>query len=52
MLGYNEMRHPSNLSLKTRGAADPHTRITVKPLLKDSPNKGHHINYLLTKDTF
>ena len=25
---------------------------TVEPLLKDSPNKGHHINYLPTKDTF
>ena len=25
---------------------------TVEPLLKDSPNKGHHINYLSTKDTF
>ena len=25
--------------------------ITVEPLLKDSPNKGHHINYLFTKDT-
>ena len=24
---------------------------TVEPLLKDSPNKGHHINYLPTKDT-
>ena len=26
--------------------------ITVEPLLKDSPNKGHHRNYLPTKDTF
>ena len=26
--------------------------VTVEPLLKDSPNKGHHINYLSTKDTF
>ena len=26
--------------------------ITVEPLLKDSLNKGHHINYLPTKDTF
>ena len=25
---------------------------TVEPILKDSPNKGHHINYLPTKDTF
>ena len=25
---------------------------TVEPLLKDSPAKGHHINYLFTKDTF
>ena len=25
---------------------------TVEPLLKDSPNNGHHINYLSTKDTF
>ena len=25
---------------------------TVEPLLKDSLNKGHHINYLPTKDTF
>ena len=24
---------------------------TVEPLLKDSPNKGHHRNYLPTKDT-
>ena len=24
----------------------------MEPLLKDSPNKGHHINYLSTKDTF
>ena len=24
----------------------------VEPLLTDSPNKGHHINYLPTKDTF
>ena len=23
----------------------------VEPLLKDSPNKGHHRNYLPTKDT-
>ena len=27
-------------------------KYTVEPLLKDSPNKGHHINYLPTKDTF
>ena len=26
--------------------------ITVEPLLKDSPNKGHHRKYLPTKDTF
>ena len=25
---------------------------TVEPLLKDSPNKGHYMNYLPTKDTF
>ena len=25
---------------------------TVEPLLKDSLNKGHHRNYLHTKDTF
>ena len=25
---------------------------TVEPLLKNSPNKGHHRNYLPTKDTF
>ena len=24
---------------------------TMEPLLKDSPNKGHHRNYLPTKDT-
>ena len=30
------------------------SRYTVEPLLKDSLNKGHHINYvyLHTKDTF
>ena len=26
--------------------------ITVEPLLKDSPNKGHHRKCLPTKDTF
>ena len=25
---------------------------TVEPLLKDTLNKGHHSNYLPTKDTF
>ena len=28
------------------------TQYTVEPLSKDSPNKGHHINYFPTKDTF
>ena len=35
-----------------RNKQNHNTGTTVEPLLKDSPNKGHHINYLPTKDTF
>ena len=48
---YKKLKTPVSCSHSDNYDNDAYNRDTVEPLLKDSPNKGHYINYLPTKDT-